>query len=229
MLAVLPGAAAAQTPASAVGLGYPVVPVDGRSAALGGTALGLLGETFSLGNPADMTQHVNPGFALSFHAEGADLKGGAEPIDTGRQRFHLVRAIAPFSEWAIGIAFGSAFDQDWSARFQDTLAISDGLVPFEETREHNGGISTIDLSLARTVGPLAVGVTASRWIGSLRQTFNRTFGTPIGDSPSLNPAGGSQTLSYKGWRFQTGAAFDLSDRLYLSGVVSFGSTLSATP
>ena len=228
-LVLAPASALAQVPASAVGLGYPVFPTDGRSSGLGGTTLGLLGETFSLGNPADMAQHANPGFALSFNAEGADIEGGGETLSTGRHRFNLVRAIAPFSDWAVGIAFGSAFDQDWSARFQDTLVLADGSVPFEETREHDGGISTIDVSLARRVGSLDVGVTASRWIGSLRQTFSRLFEDPIGDAPSLNPSGGTQSLSYKGWRFQAGAAFEVEDRFRVSGTLFFGSTLTATP
>ncbi len=230
MLALLlPASAAAQTPITGIGLGYPVHPIDGRAAALGATGLGIMGSSFSLLNPADLTQHEMPGFALSFHAEGAELKGGADPVNTGRQRFNLVRAVAPFGDWSAGIGFGGAFDQDWSVRFRDTLILEDGTVPFEETREHDGGISTIDLSLAREFGPIAIGFSAQRNVGSLRQSFSRAFDPPTGDAPSLGAAGGGQLISFKGWRFRPGAAIEVADRYMLSGVLSFGSQLTATP
>ncbi|MDX1395197.1 MAG: hypothetical protein R3195_12440 [Gemmatimonadota bacterium] len=224
----LPAAAAAQA-ASAIGLGYPVLPIDGRSAALGSTGLGLLGSSFSLLNPADLRQHENPGFGLAFAAEGVDIEGPDEPLSSGRHRFNLIRAVAPFGEWAVGIAFGGAFDQDWAVRFQDTLVLFDGTVPFEETREHDGGISTIDISAAREVGPISIGFSAQRLSGSLRQTFSRSFDPPTGDAPSLGATGGTQTLAYSGWRFRGGAFLELGDRALLSGAVALGSTLKATP
>ncbi|MFV1986812.1 MAG: hypothetical protein ACC682_06005 [Gemmatimonadota bacterium] len=218
----------AQTSA-AIGLGYPVPPIDARAVGIGGTGLGLIGSSFSLINPADMRQHENPGFGLAFAAEGTSVNGLENPLESGRHRFNLVRAVAPFGDWAFGIAFGGVFDQDWSVRFLDSLVLEDGVVPFEETREHDGGISTIDLSAARSLGPLAVGFTAQRFTGSLRQTFNRTFDAPRGRAPSLGAAGGTQTLAYEGWRFRGGLAFELSDRVMLSGAVSLKSTLRAIP
>jgi len=218
----------AQTSA-AIGLGYPVAPIDARAVGIGGTGLGLLGSSFSLINPADMRQHEDPGFGLAFAAEGVTVDGLEEPLDSGRHRFNLIRAVAPVGNWALGIAFGGAFDQDWSVRFRDTLVLEDGFVPFEETREHDGGISTIDLSGARSLGPLAIGFTAQRFTGSLRQTFNRTFDPPRGGAPPLGSAGGTQTLAYKGWRFRGGVAFELNDRVMVSGAVSLKSTLKATP
>lgn len=218
----------AQT-ASTIGLGYPVLPVDSRAAALGATGLGLMGSSFSLINPADMAQHEDPGFAIAFAAEGVRLQGFEPELNSDRHRFNLVRALAPFGKWTLGIAFGGAFDQDWAVRFQDTLVLEDGTVPFEETREHDGGISTIDLSGAREVGPLSIGFTAQSFTGSLRQTFNRTFDQPTGDAPPLGAAGGTQTLAYSGWRFRGGAALEIDDRFMLSGVISLKSTLKATP
>ena len=148
----------AQTPITSVGLGYRVEPVDGRAAALGGTGIGLLGGTFSLRNPADLLLHAEPGFGISFSGESVTVEGDGGSLDTGRERFTTIRALVPFSGWAVGLAFGAEFDQDWSIRFQDTLVLADGSVPFEETREHDGGISSIDLSVARRLGPVGVGV-----------------------------------------------------------------------
>jgi hypothetical protein len=228
-LVVFASGAAAQT-ASTIGLGYPVLPIDGRAAALGATGLGLMGSSFSLINPADMNQHDTPGFGLAFAAEGVKLQGLDQgELNSDRHRFNLIRAVAPFGNWRLGIAFGGAFDQDWAVRFQDSLVLRDGTVPFEETREHDGGISTIDLSGARTLGPLSIGLSAQRFTGSLRQTFNRSFGFPSGEAPTLGAAGGTQTLAYSGWRFRGGASMEVADRFMLSGVVSLKSTLRATP
>lgn len=225
-LFLIPGVARAQTPLTAIGLGYPVVPVDGRAAGLGGTGLGLLGGSFSLINPADMTQHTSPSFGLSFAGEEVDIEGGRAPIDIGRQRFTVIRAMAPYRGWSLGIAFGGAFDQDWTVRFQDTLHLFDGDVPFEETREHDGGISTIDFSAARRVGHVSLGVSAQRLTGSLRQTFNRAFKLPKGEAPSLGATGGSTILSYGAWRFKMGAGIQVGDRFMVSGVVTLPSTLT---
>ncbi len=228
VLALCATSVSAQTPLPALGLGYKVEPVDGRAAALGGTGIGLLGGSFSIRSPADLLLHTEPGFAISFLGERVRIADGEGELDTGRQRFTTIRALVPFSDWAASIAFGSEFDQDWQARILDTLFVSDGFVPFEETREHDGGISTIDVSLARNLGPVAVGVSVQRLTGSVRQTFFRSFDTPGGSAPSLGAVGGGQDLAYKGWRLKGGASVRLDDRFVLSGSFSLPSTLTAT-
>lgn len=222
----IPAVVAAQAPITSVGLGYPVEPVDGRAAALGVTGVGLFGGTFSVRNPADLTEHEYPGFGLSFAGEAVDLEGGTN-LSTSRQRFTSIRALVPFSGWAASIAFGGAFDQDWTVRFQDTLQLADGRVPFEESREQDGGISTIDLSLARSLGPVSLGVSAQRWNGSLRSTFTRRFSAPLDGAPALGNTGGGQDLSYRGWRFRGGASVRLGERLLLSGSLGLPGTLTA--
>lgn len=221
--------AIAQVPVTAVGLGYPVTPVDARAAALGSTGIGLLYGTFSLRNPADLSEHRRPGFGLALIAEDVDVKGGTIPIDTGRERFTVIRAVVPLGRWTASLGFGGELDQDWSARFLDTLVLSTGRVPFEEVREHDGGMSAIDFSLARRMGPLSLGVTAQRLNGSLRQTFFRTFDPPLEGAPALANTGGSQRIKYHAWRFKTGASLDITDRLLVSGAVGFTGDLTAEP
>ncbi|MCG8467935.1 MAG: hypothetical protein MJB57_06935 [Gemmatimonadetes bacterium] len=218
----------AQSPVTSLGLGYKVEPVDGRSAALGGTGLGLLGGSFTIRNPADLLLHTEPAFGLSFSGESVSVADGDRALDTGRQRFTTIRALAPFSGWAASVAFGGEFDQDWQAIFLDTLPVADGSVPFEEAREHDGGISSIDFSLARRIGPLAIGASIQRLGGSLRQTFLRTFDTPIDDAPALAPIVGGQELAYQAWQAKLGASITIGDRYVLSGSMSLPSTLTAT-
>ncbi len=218
-----------QVPATAVGLGYPVAPIDARAAALGSTGIGLLFGTYSLRNPADLSEHRRPGFGLALLAEDVDVKGGAVPIDTGRERFTVIRAIVPFAGWTASLGFGGELDQDWSARFTDTLVLSNGRVPFEEVREHDGGLSAIDFSLARRLGPLSVGATAQRLSGSLRQTLIRRFDNPLEGAPTLTNAGGTQRIRYEAWRFKTGASLNIAGRFLVSGAVGFTGDLTAEP
>ncbi len=217
----------AQAPITAVGLGYRVDPIDGRAAALGGTGIGLLGGSFSIRNPADLTQHEHPGFGLSFSGESVTLRSDGGDLDTGRERFTTIRALVPFSDWAASVAFGGAFDQDWAARFRDTLLLADGRVPFEEAREHDGGISAIDVSLARRFGALSVGISGQRLTGSLRQSFVRTFEAPLDGAPALANTAGAQSVSYGAWRLRGGATLAVGERLLFSAVVGHGGKLEA--
>ena len=228
-LAASPVALLAQTPLTAVGLGYPIAPVDGRSAALGGSGSGLLGGSYSLTNPADLLLHAEPGFSVSLSSEGVTLEGESRSFDTGRGRFTTIRALIPSNDWAFSLAFGGEFDQDWTNILQDTLRLNDGSVPYEETREHNGGISTIDASLARRFGPLGVGISAQRLTGSLRQSFFRQFGDPIDGAPTLGGIVGARELSWRAWRFKAGGSIRLGDRIVAGAAFGTGGTLYATP
>ena len=228
-LAASPVALSAQTPFTAVGLGYPVAPVDGRSAALGGSGSGLFGGSYSLTNPADLLLHAEPGFSVSLASEGVTLESDSQSFDTGRGRFTTIRALVPSNDWAFSLAFGGEFDQDWSNILQDTLRLNDGSVPYEETREHNGGISTIDASLARRLGPLGLGISAQRLTGSLRQSFFRQFDDPVGGAPALGGIAGARELSWRAWRFRAGGSIRLGDRVVAGVALGTGGTLYATP
>ncbi|MFQ5690945.1 MAG: hypothetical protein ACE5HQ_11825, partial [Gemmatimonadota bacterium] len=167
------GGLRAQTPFTSAGLGFPVPTVDARAAALGGARVGLLGGTFSLGNPAELTEHALAGISISAAPEAVNIDGPSVSENTGRSRFSVVRALTPIGKWALGFGFGSELDQDWTLRFRDTLRIPVGNFPFEESREQDGGVSSIDLSLARRIGSLSVGISGQRLIGSLRKDFTR--------------------------------------------------------
>lgn len=222
---LVPAAAArpagGQTPFTGIGLGYPVPPVDARSAALGSIGLGLLGGTFSMRNPAELAAHPGSGIALSLAPEGVDVEreGGADAA--GRNRFSVIRAVSRTGEWAVGVGFGSVLDQDFEVRFEDTLSVSVGRFPFEEVRRHDGGVSAIDVSVARRLGPLLVGAGAQRLTGSLRQSFTRRFGAEAeGSGITIENIFAETSLSYGAWRFTGGAALRFGERAMLGG--SFG-------
>lgn len=220
---------AGQTPVTSSGLGYPVPPVDARASALGSTGIGLLGGSFAMRNPADLTEHEVPGISISIAPEGVTLKLPDAPNETtGRQRFTVIRAIVPFNDWAVAFGFGPELDQDWSIDIQDTLSLGIGTYPIEEQRSADGGMSTIDLSLARRVGPISLGVGVQRITGSVRQSFRRIFDVPLEpESPILADVADDRLFSYRGWRLKAGANINVSQRFMLSGSVGFTGDITA--
>lgn len=209
VIAALPSPTPAQTPATAVGLGYPVDPVDARAAALGGVGMALPGGSLSGRNPAALTefQRLSLGFTLAPEEVQVDVSESAPTQEVGRSRFSGARVVVPFGEWRVGAGFSPELDQDWRVTLEDTLRVSDERFPFRERRVSDGGLSSANLSLARRIGPLSVGVGADRLTGSLARSFRRTFRR---DSLSGGPATGlgdvraAGAWSYSGWRARGG-------------------------
>lgn len=224
-LAAVAHPAAAQQPATALGLGYPVPPLDARAAALGGTGVGLLYGSFSLRNPAEITEHRAVAISSSLAPEALTVESPGGSSSTGRTRHSVIRAIVPLQEWSVAVGFGGELDQGWNLVVQDTLDLSTGRLPFEETREHDGGLSAVDFSLARRLGPLSLGVSGQRLTGSLRQSFTRRF-EPVEDVPdTLGGVRAERRLSYGGWRLKAGASVRPTGRVLLGGSVSLATEL----
>lgn len=220
------GATAAQTPATSVGLGYPVPPLDARAAGLGGAGVGLLEGTFSIANPADLVEFSRASLSVSPAPEAVSPEGAGG--NSGRSRFSTLRAVVPLGEWAASVAFGSELDQDWKFTDRDTLDISTGRFPFEERRENDGGVSTVDLSLARSVGPLSLGVSYQHLTGNVRQDLERRFEPSVeGDLTEPSPVDQSTVWSYSGWRVTGGVGLELGGRVRVGGSYSRSGDLTA--
>jgi len=227
VLLAAPGSVVAQSPATSVGLGYPTPPSDARAAALGGAGIGLLDGTFTIGNPADLVEFSEASLSVSAAPEDVSVKG-MEGGETGRSRFSAIRAVLPLGEWAASVGFGSELDQDWKFTGRDTLEISSGRFPFEQRRENNGGVSTIDLSVARSVGPVSAGVSYQRLTGSLKQDLVRRFAISVDSAVSApNPVEERSTFNYSGWRVRAGVGLELGDRVRLGGSYAWTGDLEA--
>lgn len=220
--------AGAQTPVSALGLGVPVSPIDARAAALGGTGIGFETGSVSARNPADIALYGQPVLGITYAPEGVSVKGDDGNADTGRSRIAVLRGAIPFDEWAAGVAFASELDQDWQVSFADTLVIEEGTFPFTEQRGQDGGLSSVNLTLARRLGPVSLGAEYAIMTGRLQQTYRRDF-EPDVDDPSrvLGSVGGITDWEYSGRRFRFGAATDLTSRIHLGADVSLQSALTA--
>jgi hypothetical protein len=223
------GTLSAQAPVTSLGLGYPVPPLDARAAAMGGTGLGLIGGSLSSRNPADMRGFGRPTLGMTFAPEAVDVKSPGSSQSTGRSRLAIVQAVVPLRAWTVGLSFASGLDQDWGVRLQDTLRTSFGDFPYDERREHDGGVSTVTLGLARQIGNFSVGIDGALLTGSIRQTFSRNFEVAVDDpGRAVGFASGEARSSWSGFRFRGGAATAIGSRVRISGMLGFGTDLKAT-
>lgn len=217
----------AQTPYTDLGLGYPVPAVDARAAGMGGVAVGLGGGSFSIANPADLVTVDAPALSATLSPERVTLRTAESETRTSRNRVPLLRGVVPIGSWVAGIGFGSELDQDWTYRFQDTLVTTQGSFPYIERREQDGGLTAVDLSVARRVGPIDVGASYQYLTGNLRQILHRRY-VPgeEGESPpgSVNQV---EEHGYSSWRARGGIALRPLDGLRLAASYGIGGTLSS--
>lgn len=223
-----PPPASAQTPVTSLGLGYPVAPVDARAAALGGVGVGLLDGSFSIRNPADLVEFERAALSVTATPENVTVTGPEGKTGADRSRFSVIRAVLPLGPWAASVGFGNDLDQDWRFRTRDTLTISTGRFPFEQRREDDGGVSTVDLSLARSVGPVSLGVSYQALTGSVRQTLLRRFEISV-DSTVRAPNRVEQEAnwSYSGWRLTAGLGVEVGGSVRVSGYYAWTGDLDA--
>lgn len=211
----------AQTPVTQLGLGYPVPPLDARSAALGGTGLGLFGGSFSMRNPADLTVFTNPAIGGTLAPEAVTLKTVDGEQSTGRSRFVVAQGVLPYRAWRLGFNINSELDQDWDVVLTDTLRTGFGDYPYFERRQHDGGISSVGLTVAYQLGPLGIGIEGSALTGNRRQVFARSFDPAIGDPTNqIVGALGEARFAFSGWRFKGGVSGRLGRRAMLSAVLT---------
>jgi hypothetical protein len=228
LLLASPSKARAQTPYTAVGIGYPIRSLDARSMSLGGVTNGLLGGTFSLGNPADLTLHSSAAVAAAIAGEDITVKAIGGDQSTGRSWFPVIGAVVPIGDWAFRVGFGGVLDQDMAIILTDTLSTSIGRFEFEELRTRDGGVSQIDVSAARKLGPVSVGIGIQRLTGSLQQRLRRRFTVDI-DSTGVLPDGVLERAEtdYGGWSVKAGANAQFKGRFVVSGTFFFAADLKA--
>jgi hypothetical protein len=227
-IVLAPSAADAQTPVTDLGLGYPVPPIDARAAALGGTGIGLLGGSFSSRNPADLTMFNAPAVGATLAPESVKLKTVEGEQTMGRSRFVVVQGALPYRQWRFGLNVNAELDQDWDVLLTDTLRTGFGDYPYQERRQHDGGVSSVGLSVAYRMGPLGIGIEGSALTGNLRQVFRRSFDPAVGDpSNQIGAAAGDARWSFGGWRFRGGLTGHLGRRVLLSASVTAYTDLEA--
>lgn len=220
--------AGAQTPATAPGLGLPVSAIDARSAALGGTGLGLAEGSLSARNPADIALFGRPLLGITYAPEDVTVRGLEGDAPTGRSRLSVLRGAVPFGRWAAGVSFAAELDQDWQVEFSDTLVTDEGTFPYREQRAQDGGLSSVNFTLARRLGAVNLGAEFGLLTGRLQQTFRREFEPELDDpTVTLAPSAGVADWEYSGTRFRFGVAAAVTPRVHVGADVSLQGDLTA--
>ncbi len=137
--------------------------------------------------------------------------------------------MVPFGDWRVGAGFSPELDQDWRVTLEDTLSFGGQRFPFRERRVSDGGLSAANVSLARQIGPVSVGVGGDRLTGSLERSFRRSFirdtadgGGGTGGGGGLSDVGAGGSWAYGGWRAHGGLGLSIGGaaRLNVAGAVS---------
>lgn len=220
----------AQTPFTAIGFGYPALPIDGRASALGQASVALLGGSYSLTNPAVVTEFRGLHLNASFTGEAVSVKYPNISEGINRGWLPVLRGVVPIGRSSVvAVGLGSNLDQDWGVVFRDTLSSTLGTFPFDERRENDGGLSSLDVTFARRIGSLSVGAGLQRLTGNLRQTVFRTFEADtagLGRTPL--PVRDFAQVSYGSWRFLGGLTAKLKETVMIGAQIAFNTDLKAT-
>jgi hypothetical protein len=139
-----------------------------------------------------------------------------------------MQGVLPFRQWRFGLNVNSELDQDWDVLLSDTLETGFGDYPYLESRQHDGGISSVGVSVGYRLGPVGFGVEGSAMTGNLRQVFRRTFDPAIGDPTNqIGGAFGDSRWAFSGWRFRGGVTGEIGRRAVLSAAVTTYTQLEA--
>jgi hypothetical protein len=206
-----------------VGLGRPVRPLDARARALGGAAVVLHGGSLSAVNPASLVRVYASGVWVAYQPEKRTLKGDLPSGTTETASFPLFRMALPMSpRWVAGAAFGAALDRNWAVQFTDTMSLTTGDTPFQETRASDGGVSQFRLESGFVVRPgWAVGAAFQYYFGESRVKVTRSFL----DDP-LQTFVSATAIRASGWGLTFGTEYQPDEDVILGLAASWGSDLT---
>lgn len=227
LLGLLPAAPlAAQSVTSIRGLGYPILPTDARTEALGGLGLGLKGLSAPLTNPAAAARVTRRGAIVSVAAVEQDASMGETSDAYGATRFPLIHILYPVRGVVLTAGYGGYLDQSWGVVRDGEQGSGDFTISFRDFVRSTGGIGQLQVGAAVPVGErLAVGVAVGAHTGSQRLQLQRLFDTT--SLGTLDPFSHTRSVRYFAPMAQVGMQWDPSAMLRLGASVTWAGTLSA--
>ncbi len=208
---------------SSGGLGLVVTPQDGRSAALGGTSLGLMGPELSWDNPAGAVGLPAAGLRIAFQMDQYDAALGGLESSGSTARFPLIMGAFPFSNrWAVTIGFAGLLDQNWAFEQADSVVVAGDTVSVIDRISSDGGASRFRLGAGYRVSEsLSVGLGAELFTGGVDRVAGRIF--PGQSAPTCCSA----SWSYSGTGLLASVDWTPSEALTLALSASAGGSLDA--
>lgn len=228
-LALMAGAAGSLTGQSLTavrGLGYPILPADARSEALGGLGIGLMGLAVPFTNPASPAGVDRRGVVVAAAATNRRSVLGDVTGRTGATRFPLIRILFPVGRVVLSGGYGTFLDQSWSVIRDGSESVGGGSISYRDVVQSVGGIGQAYLGAAAPVGDrFALGLAVGRYTGSQDVSISRVFDTTsVG---LLEPYSEARTFRYGGPSVQVGFRWDPLDVLRVGGSVKWSGTLRA--
>ena len=186
----------AQSITSVRGLGYPLLPVDARSAALGGLGVGLHGFAAPMVNPASAAGVSRRGFVLALETTNRDMSLGDASESTSATRFPLLQMIFPMRSVVLTLGYGGYLDQSWGVQSSGAMDLgTGGSLPYEDVVQSTGGVGQFQLGAAVPLGEdIAIGASVGALTGNQRVQLVRQFDT-------AGTAGFDPFVEEYGWRY----------------------------
>lgn len=218
--------AAAQSVTSIRGLGYPILPTDARTEALGGLGIGLKGLSAPLTNPAAAAGVMRRGAVVSVAAVEQNASMGEASDGYGATRFPLIHILYPVRGVVLTAGYGGYLDQSWAVVRDGEQVTGDHTIAFRDFARSTGGIGQFQVGAAAPVGSrLAVGAAVGVHTGSQRLEFQRLFDTT--SLGNLDPFSQVRSVRYSAPMAQLGLRWDPISALRLGASVTWAGTLSA--
>ncbi len=204
----------------ATGLGRRVRSLDARARGMGDAGVALHGGNLSAINPATAARFASSGIWATYMPEKRTVKGEFANGDLATEDVPVVRLVFPWGgRWAAAVSAGAYFDQDWGIQFIDTLNLSSGDFPFQETRTSDGGVTQFRLDMAGIVGEgLSLGGSFLFYSGQARRKVQRNFEAGSG----LLPYSAEAAIDYLGWGLAVGAEWQPIPEMILGLTGSWG-------
>jgi hypothetical protein len=129
--------------------------------------------------------------------------------------------------WVAGAAFGSVLDRNWGVQFTDTLPLSTGDVPFQETRTSDGGTTQVRVESGFVLSRAwTVGAAFQYFFGESRAKVTRIFLADTLVADTLRPFVSSTAIRSSGWGLTLGAEYQPDADIILGLVATWASDLT---
>ena len=228
---VLPAGSSAQSFLGFRALGLPVLPSDGRAAAMGNIGIGLRDLEFSVLDPSASARLTIPTVSLTMQPTWGSFELEDESGSSNTTRFPLVGIGFPILE-ARGVAtitLAGFMEQRWTGERDELLMLGDEQVLVEDRFRTTGGTSVARVGWAQMIGTrLAVGVSAGAYLGGLEQIFDRTLDS-LTISDRIQPYSEFSEWRYSGYTFAAGISADPHNLIHLAGAVEWSGDISESP
>jgi hypothetical protein len=224
-----PSTTLAQSLLNAGGLGVPIEPLDARSRALGGVAVGLAGGGLLPTDPAAAADLLVPSVTLTLANSWVEFTQGDVSGESRGARFPALGVSYPVKTWGVAtLTYGGVLDQRWQASREHLLPLGASNARVTDHFLSDGGISALRLGFAKRFASLSAGAAVGVYTGDLTRNLTRTFDSlEVGVEATQAQIGGF--WNYSGLTASFGTALDVANRLHLAGNVSWSGEVEADP